>query len=91
MIRPEVQVPAIMAQAADQAYSVEHGSIVDEMIARADHAHGLWSWDNLKVYLKLEEATRSTSYYDSIKTFSRAKNGRGAFLALIAQYAGTDK
>jgi len=43
--------------------------------------------DNAKVYYLLEEATRSTGYAASIKPFQRLKNGRGAWLALVAQYA----
>ena len=43
------------------------------------------------VYYKLEEATRGTSYADSIKPFQRKKDGRGANLDFINQYAGTDK
>jgi hypothetical protein len=43
------------------------------------------------VYYYLEEATRSTSYAASIKPFQRNKDGCGAWIALKAQYAGTDK
>jgi hypothetical protein len=39
----------------------------------------------------LEEATWGTSFAPSIKPFQRAKNGRGAFDAIINQYAGDDK
>jgi hypothetical protein len=35
--------------------------------------------------------SRGTAYADSIKPFQRAKNGRGAWLALTSQYAGVDK
>jgi hypothetical protein len=43
------------------------------------------------VYNKLEEATRGTPYAPSIKPFQRAKDGRGAWFALVNQYAGKDK
>jgi hypothetical protein len=39
----------------------------------------------------LEEATRTTAYAASIKPFQRRKDGRGAWLALLGQYAGKDK
>jgi hypothetical protein len=74
-----------------QPYSAEHGSIEAELIARASHDHALYRDDNAEFYYKLEEATRDTAYADSIKPFQRAKNGRGAWLALTSQYAGEDK
>lgn len=46
--------------------------------------------DNAKVYYLLEEATRSTAYAASIKPLQRAKDGRGAWRALVTQYAGED-
>ena len=61
------------------------------MIARASHAHVLYRDENSTVYHYLEEATRSTSYAASIKPFQRRKDGRGAWLAILAQYAGRDK
>jgi hypothetical protein len=92
VIRPESNVPAAApALAAGQPHSVEHGSVEAEMIARASHDHALYRDDNSAVYYKLEEATRGTQYAASIKPFQRAKNGRGAWLALTSQYAGVDK
>jgi hypothetical protein len=75
----------------NQPYSEEHGSILGDLVNRASHDHGLFKADNAEVYFKLEEATRGTPYTDSIKPFSKSKNGRGAFCALKAQYAGKDK
>ena len=77
--------------AENQPYSTVHGSVEEELIARADHTHALFRDDNASVYYNLEEATRTTSYAASIKPFQRAKDGRGAWLAIIAQYAGNDK
>ena len=92
VIRESAAVPAVCpARETDQPYSTEHGSILGDLINRASHTHGLFPKDNAEVYFKLEEATRSTPYADSIKSFQRGKNGRGAFLAMVAQYAGKDK
>ena len=77
--------------ANNEPYSELHGSVDADMINRASHTHGLYKDDNASVYYKLEEATRSTAYADSIKPFQRSKDGRGAFLALTGQYAGVDK
>ena len=76
---------ACLAIEPDQPYSTEHGSILGDLINQVSHGHGLYT------YLKLEEATRGTSFTESIKPFARAKNGRAAFLALTMQYAGKDK
>ena len=92
VIRPEVQVPAVAPPLANnQPHSTEHGSVEAELIARASHDHPLYRDDNDKLFGLLEEATRSTNFAASIKPFERTKDGRGAWLALIAQYAGQDK
>jgi hypothetical protein len=62
-----------------------------ELIARSSHQHPLFRGDNANVYHYLEEATRSTSYAASIKPFQRTKDVRGAWMALVSQFAGTDK
>ena len=78
-------------RATDQPHSTRHGSVEGELIARAPHNHALFRDDNASVYHYLEEATRTTFYAASIKPFQRSKNGRGAWLALVGQYAGRDK
>ena len=67
------------------------GTIVKDLINRASHSHPNYTNDNDKVYGMLEEATRGTSYSPSIKPFQRNRDGRGAYLALVSQYAGQDK
>jgi hypothetical protein len=92
VIRESAVVPAVCpARETDQPYSTEHGSILGDSINHASQAHGLFPKDNAEVCFKLEEATRSTPYADSSKSFQHGKNGRGAFLAMVAQYAGKDK
>jgi hypothetical protein len=88
----ELEVPpAITALAAGQPHSATAGSIEMELIHRGSHNHPLFRDDRATVYYKLEEATRGTSYAASIKPFQRTKDGRGAFDAIINQYAGEDK
>jgi hypothetical protein len=82
-------VPPALAQ--NQPHSNEHESVSGELVARASHEHALFRDDNASVYHYLEEATRSTLYAASIKPFQRRKDGRGAWLALLGQYAGNDK
>ena len=90
--REEVIVPPVAPPLApNRPHSAEHASVEGELVARASHEHPLFRNDNSLVYYNLEEATRTTSYTASIKPYQRAKNGRGAWLALKAQYAGNDK
>jgi hypothetical protein len=86
VIRDDPQVLAnIPPLANDQPYSNEYGSVEQELMYCASHEHGLFREDNSQVYYKLEEATRSTAYADSIKPYQKTKNGRSAFLALTNQ------
>ena len=92
VIRTDEAVPPVCpAQATNQPYSEEHGSIEGDLIARASHNHGLFRSDNADVYYKLEEATRGTTYANSIAPFQKSKDGREAFQSLSGQYAGADK
>lgn len=92
VVRPDAVVPAAAPPLLNNApYSIVHGSVEAELIARASHDHALFKGDNALVYYYIEEATRSTVYAASIKPFQRTKNGRGAFAAMLSQYAGEDK
>jgi hypothetical protein len=92
IIRDEMTPPAAAPiLLPNQPHSVMYGSVEAELIARASHAHPLYRDDNGKVYYYLEEATRTTIYAASIKPYQRARDGRGAWFALINQYAGVDK
>ena len=92
VIRETIGVPvAAPALAQNQPHSNDHESVEGELVARASHEHVLFRDDNASVYHYLEEATRSTAYAASIKPFQRRKDGRGAWLALLGQYAGNDK
>ena len=87
--RPTVAVPApAPALAADQPFSDEHGSVSAELIARMSHSHALYRPDNATGYAQLVTATLGTQYASTIAPFKRAKDGRGALLALQAQFAG---
>jgi hypothetical protein len=90
--RQDGDVPnAAPALATNQPYGEVFGSVEAELIARASHGHAMFRDDNAKVYYYLEEATRTTVHAASIKPFQRAKDGRGAWKAIISQYAGEDK
>jgi hypothetical protein len=59
-----------------------HGSVKAEMVARLSHGHGLFRDDNAAVFDDIEEAVRGTKFHASIAPFRRAKDGRGAYMAL---------
>ena len=70
VIRIDLQVPGIAPTLApNQPHSTEHGSVEEELIARASHTHALFRDDNSVVYYHLEKATWGTSYAASIKPF----------------------
>ena len=75
----------------DQPFSEKHRSVEEVLAYRASHGHGLYKADNASVYFKLEEANLGTPQADSILPFQRKKDGRGVFMALLSQYAGSDK
>ena len=86
---------AVPAEAADplqvNSYFGASGSLTAELVARLPHTGPIYKQDNTTVFLKIEEAARGTSVESTIKPFARQKDGRGAFLALIANHAGESK
>ena len=91
IIREQELVGAPPTLINNRSYSQEHQSVEGELIARASHGTAHYTADNATVYKYIEEATRETRYHSSITPFSRRKNGRGAWKALMAQYVGKDK
>jgi hypothetical protein len=87
-----VNAPAAApALAQNQPPSIQHELVTGELVDRASHENALFKDHNASVYHYLEEATRSKAYAASIKSFQRRKDGRGAWLALLGQFAGNDK
>lgn len=83
--------PATGEPAVPGAYFGASGSLMEELVARLPHTGPIYRNDNATVYQKIEEAARGTSCESTIKAFSRRKDGRGAFLALVANHAGEVK
>ncbi|CAJ1966195.1 unnamed protein product [Cylindrotheca closterium] len=86
VLRENADVPAEPPLAPDRPYSIEHGSLVAEFTARASHTHPRFHQDNARVFAKLEEALRGTTYASSLTPFEQTRDGRGAFFAIVAQY-----
>ena len=91
VIRETETPPPIGPTAQNMPHSEEGGSIEQDLITYASHNHPNFTRDNSLVYGKIEEATRGTQQAPTIKPYQRRRNGRGAFMAIVAQYAGDDK
>ena len=76
---------------ADRPFSENHGSFHEELIARASHAHPNYVDDNAAVLDILVGCLGETEYLTSLKPFQRARDGRGALLALETQNLGDSK
>ena len=69
----------------------ESGSLLEELVRRLPHTGPTFRDDNKTVFMAISKAVQGTSVESTIKSFSRAKNGRGAFFALITNHAGDVK
>ena len=85
-VKPEAENPLENSNAYGSS-----GSVFDELIERVSHTHPLYKSDNSYVYSLLEESTRGSIYASSIKSYSRSKDGRAAYIALVSSHAGDDK
>ena len=72
-------------------YSTLAGSVAGEQALQLSHNHTLFGDDNEQFYGILKETVHVTVYEATIKPFQRLADGRGSYLALIAQHAGRYK
>lgn len=72
-------------------YAMKYGSFHDEMVARTSHNHPSFKADNKHVFNLLNDGLAGTSYISSIQPFSRGKNGREAYKALVLHNLGSAK
>lgn len=92
VVREDEAVPAEVNDPLDaNSYFGASGSLIEELISRLPHTGPTFRNDNATVYMKIEEAARGTKVESTIKSFARRKDGRGAYLALVANHAGTTK
>ena len=93
VIRDTVAVPAEVDDPLepDAHYSAQNGSMIEELNQRLPHTGSIFRDDNKTVFMMIAKAVAGTSVESTIKSFSRTKNGRSAFVALIANHAGDTK
>jgi hypothetical protein len=80
--------PSPPARQAGNPHSAETGSIEGDLAACMTHLHPLYKVDNGMVYDMIEYAVRGHDVAATITPFHRARDGRGAPLALKSQHAG---
>ena len=92
IIRENDDVPTEMEDPLlpERAYG-QSGSVVAELIKRMNYSDPLFKSDNGLVYSMLETATRGTIYATIVKPYSRTKDGRSAWKAMISSHVGKDK
>lgn len=67
------------------------GSLLEELVRRLPHNGPIYQDDNKTVFMMISTAVTGTSVESTIKSFSRTKDGRGAYQALISNHAGETK
>ena len=63
----------------------------EELVARLPHTGPIFKYDNTTVFLKIEKSRGGTSIESTIKSFARTKDGRGTYLAVLANHARETK
>ena len=85
-VEPEAQDPLDAT-----SYYGKSGSLAQELVNRIKHNGPIYKSDNGRVFMKICEAVKGTSCESTVKAFTRTKDGRGAYLALISNHAGEVK
>ena len=92
VIRDNAEVPDVDDDPLDpNAHFGRSGSLLEELIVRLPHSGPIFKDDNKTVYMMIAKAVAGTSVESTIKSFSRRKDGRGAFNALVSNHAGDTK
>ena len=76
---------------ADRITAASYDSIMDELIARTPHEGPKFREDNALVYQIVQDLVAGSTHESSIKSFRRARDGRGAYLALVQHNLGSSK
>ena len=92
VLREDAAVPSEADDPLEaQAHYGSSGSMIEELIKRLPHTGSIFKDDNKTVFMMISKAVTGISVESTIKSFSRQKDGRGAFQALISNHAGETK
>jgi hypothetical protein len=85
VIREDVDAPTI----AEDPYPIGTPTFDDELIRRASHETEIYNINNEMVWNMIRHVTHGTDAWAFVKSFSRARDGRAALIALKTQFMGT--
>jgi hypothetical protein len=92
VLRDQEDIPAEADDPAFGEFGSSYGSLRDEITARADHTTPQFQVDNAKVFELLNDAIGSHKHVKTwIKAFTKARDGRGAWIAFKAHYRGSNE
>ena len=92
VIRDTVEIPDEASDPLQLGFSYgQSDSVLEEIIARLDHANPLFKSGNASVYSTMEEAAQGTVYAPTIKPYTRKKDGRAAYKFMVSSHAGQEK
>lgn len=92
VIRENAEVPTEADDPLlDGCHYGDSGSMLEELTKRLPHNGPIYQDDNKTVFMMISKAVTGTSVESTIKSFSRRKDGRGAYFALISNHAGETK
>ena len=92
VLREDAAVPSVADDPLEAgAHYGASGSLLEELIKRLPHTGSIFKDDNKTVFMMISKAVAGTTIESTIKSFSRQKDGRGAFQAIVANHAGDTK
>ena len=92
MIRDTFEIPDEASDPLQLGFSYgQSDSVLEEIIARLDHANPLFKSGNASVYSTMEEAAQGTVYAPTIKPYARKKDGRAAWKSIFSSNDSRDK
>jgi hypothetical protein len=92
VLRDAEEVPAEADDPAFGEFASSYGSLRDEIAARADHTTPQFQVDNAKVFELLNDAIGSHKHVKTwIKAFTKARDGRGAWIAFKDHFRGSNE
>ena len=92
VLRENADVPSEVDDPLDpNSHYGQSGSMIEELIKRLPHSGPIFKDDNKTVFMMISKAVAGTSVESTIKSFSRQKDGRAAYKALVANHAGDEK
>ena len=85
IIRPDSEIP----NAVDDPFPIGSPTYDLELIRRAEHGGEIYNSNNELIWNMVRSVTHGTDAWAFVKSFSRARDGRGAISALKTQFMGT--